>query len=155
QDANGNVYTYANLGSIPSQYPSPKPVPVTAGQIAKELSVVPAPNPAAPATAGSQQAPAVPSTKQATKATAKTSSPLPTTATNNSGNGTTNNSGGGSSGGGGGGGSNGGSNSGGNGGANESVPQAQVKERLFAYPSRPGSNVAGGALQLHNLSQHI
>jgi murein DD-endopeptidase MepM/ murein hydrolase activator NlpD len=124
QDANGNVYTYANLGSIPSQYPFPKPVPVTAAQIAKQLSAAPAPTPSAPATAGSQQAPAVPSTKQATKAAAKGPGSLPTTTTTTSS-------------------------------ASESVPQAQVKERLFAYPSRPGSQAAGGALQMHNLSQQI
>ncbi len=85
QDANGNVYTYANLGDIPKLYPVPKPVPVTAGQIAKELSAAPAAKPSAPATAGSQQAPAVPSTKQATKAAAKGPTSLPTTATTSSG----------------------------------------------------------------------
>ena len=31
QDATGNVYTYANLGSIPSKYPVPKRVKVTGG----------------------------------------------------------------------------------------------------------------------------
>jgi murein DD-endopeptidase MepM/ murein hydrolase activator NlpD len=132
QDANGNVYTYANLGSIPSQYPFPKPVPISAGQIAKELSA-PAPTPNTPATAGSQQAPAVPSTKQATQAAAQGPSSLPTTATTSSNN------------------SNGSNTS----SVNQSVPQAQVKERLFAYPSRPASLAAGGAQQIHNLTRQI
>jgi hypothetical protein len=132
QDANGNVYTYANLGSIPSEYPFPKPVPISAGQIAKQLSG-PAPTPTVPATAGSQQAPAVPSVKQATKAAAKSSSPLPTTATTSSNN------------------SNGSNTS----SDNESVRQAQVKERLFAYPSRPSSAAAGGSQQIHNVTRQI
>ncbi len=142
QDANGNVYTYANLGDIPKLYPVPKPVPVTAGQIAKELSAAPAAKPSAPATAGSQQAPAVPSTKQATKAAAKGPASLPTTAktSNNNSSGSSNNSG---------------SSSNNNGSAEQSVPQAQPKERLFAYPSRPGANAAGGGQQLHNLTQQI
>jgi hypothetical protein len=132
QDANGNVYTYANLGDIPKTYPVPKPVPITAGQIAKELSASPPPKPSTPATAGSQQAPAVPSTKQATKAAAKGPKSLPTTTKTSSG--ATNNS---------------------NNSAVQSVPQAQPKERLFAYPSRSASNAAGGGLQLHNLTQQI
>jgi murein DD-endopeptidase MepM/ murein hydrolase activator NlpD len=62
QDANGNVYTYANLGSVPSEYPAPKPVPITTQYIANELSV--ALKPTGPATAGSQTA-AKPSAKVA------------------------------------------------------------------------------------------
>jgi Transglycosylase SLT domain len=58
QDSSGNVYTYANLGSIPAKYPVPKPVRVTAAQIAKQLSKAPA-TPTAPATAGSQTGTAV------------------------------------------------------------------------------------------------
>jgi Transglycosylase SLT domain len=70
QDATGNIYTYANLGSIPSLYPVPKPVQLTAAQVAKELShpgpaQVAAPN--APATAGQQQSSQTPSTATATK----------------------------------------------------------------------------------------
>jgi murein DD-endopeptidase MepM/ murein hydrolase activator NlpD len=133
QDANGNVYTYANLGDIPKDYPVPKPVPITAGQIAKELSATRPPKPSTPATAGSQQAPAVPSTKQATKAAAKGPKSLPTTTKTSSGS-TNNNS---------------------NNSAVQSVPQAQPKERLFAYPSRQASNAAGGGLQLHNLTRQI
>jgi hypothetical protein len=133
QDANGNVYTYANLGTIPSSYPFPKAVPITAAQITKELSSAPAPKPSTSATAGSQQAPSapasagrqnappVPSTNQATKTAANAPPSLPTTTTT----------------------------------AAQSVAPAQVKERLFAYPSRPASAAAGGSLQLHNLTQQI
>jgi hypothetical protein len=81
QDANGNVYTYADLGEIPKDYPVPKAVPITAAQITKELSIAPAPKPNAPATAGTQQATSVPSTKQATSAAAKAPASLPTTTT--------------------------------------------------------------------------
>jgi murein DD-endopeptidase MepM/ murein hydrolase activator NlpD len=133
QDANGNVYTYANLGSIPSQYPFPKPVPVSAGEIAHQLSAAPPPTPSAAATAGSQQAPPVPSTKQATKAVAKAPKSLPTTTKTSSG--ATNNSNSST--------------------VEQSVPQAQPKERLFAYPSRAASNAAGGGLQVHNLTHQI
>ena len=45
QDSTGNVYTYAHLGSIPSSYPVPKPIKVTAKDIAKELSIPAAPKP--------------------------------------------------------------------------------------------------------------
>jgi murein DD-endopeptidase MepM/ murein hydrolase activator NlpD len=127
QDANGNVYTYADLGEIPKLYPVPKPVPITAAQIAKELSASPAPKPSTPATAGSQQAPPVPSTKQASKAAAQAPKSLPTTTTSSNDNSS----------------------------AAQSVPQAQPKERLFAYPSRSASYAAGGGLQLHNLTQQI
>ena len=140
QDANGNVYTYANLGSIPSDYPFPKAVPISAGQIAKELSGAP-PTPSAAATAGSQQAPSVPSTKQATQTASKAPVSLPTTAATNGGNN--------------GNGSNGGNAGASAGGVEQSVPQGQVKERLFAYPSRPASYAAGGSEQLHNLTQRI
>jgi hypothetical protein len=58
QDSTGNVYTYANLGSIPSKYPVPKPVHVTAAQIAKQLSKTPA-APKTAATAGTQTGSAV------------------------------------------------------------------------------------------------
>jgi hypothetical protein len=52
QDQNGNVYTYAHLGSVPKTYPVPKPVKVTAAQIAKELSAPPTPAPKGAASAG-------------------------------------------------------------------------------------------------------
>jgi hypothetical protein len=58
QDATGNVYTYADLGSVPSKYPVPKPVHVTATQIAKQLAKAPT-APRTPASAGSQTGSAV------------------------------------------------------------------------------------------------
>ncbi len=136
QDANGNVYTYANLGSIPSQYPVPKPVPITAAGIAKELSSQPAPTPkssatagsqqtqkpSAPATAGSQRAPSVPSVKTATK-TAKSAAPISLPVTSSA--------------------------------PLQTVPTAQVKERLFAYPSRTATYSAGGQQQLQNATAQI
>ena len=147
QDSNGNVYTYANLGSVPSQYPVPKAVHVTAAQIAKELSSSAAaakptssasagqqqvaPKPTGPASAGSQAASAVPTRKQA-NATLKQGA------------------------------ASAGANSA---AAPISLPVAsqtqtqisapQVKERLFAYPSRAGSYQAGGSQQLQTATQQI
>jgi hypothetical protein len=60
QDATGNIYTYAHLGSIPAKYPVPKPVRITAADLARELSAPIVPRPSAPATAGGQGAPALP-----------------------------------------------------------------------------------------------
>jgi soluble lytic murein transglycosylase-like protein len=56
QDATGNIYTYADLGSVPTTYPVPRPVKITAAQIAKELKSAPAPTPTTAATAGQQAA---------------------------------------------------------------------------------------------------
>ncbi len=156
QDANGNVYTYANLGDIPKTYPVPKAVPITAAQIAKQLSSAPAPKPNTPATAGSQQgsnppatkppatnppatnppttnAPATAGTQQApsvpsTKQATKAASKSPPSLP------TTNTTAAQPA---------------------QSTQPAQVKERLFAYPSRPAASTAGGSLQVHNLSQQI
>ena len=67
QDATGNVYTYANLGSIPSKYPVPKRVKVTAKQITKQLRRRSRrPRPDRPAPARSRPA-ATPSVSKATK----------------------------------------------------------------------------------------
>jgi hypothetical protein len=80
QDATGNVYTYADLGSIPARYPVPKAQKVTAAEIAKELSAPTAP--AAPkqaATAGSQQSAPIVSTAKATKETKSAPITLPVT----------------------------------------------------------------------------
>jgi len=55
------VYTYANLGSIPRLYPVPKPVSVSAKQVLADFAQPKTlPAPLAPATAGSQSAPWVP-----------------------------------------------------------------------------------------------
>ena len=139
QDATGNTYTYANLGSIPKLYPVPKPVRASAASIAKALLAPSAPAPSAPATAGSQQAPAVPSTAKASKEVKKSTAPsLPVTpratttpSTGTSASTTTQQA------------------------ADSSAPAStptisapMVKERLFAYPNRPASYAAGGKLQV-------
>jgi hypothetical protein len=67
QDATGNLYTYAHLGSLTKLYPVPKPVHVTAAQLAKELAAPVTPKPAAPASAGTQVHAVHLTTKQATK----------------------------------------------------------------------------------------
>ena len=116
QDSNGNVYTYANLGSVPSEYPVPKPAPITAASFAKVLRG----KPSAPATAGSQQAPKL-TAKQAAKEASAAPISLPVTTTTPA----------------------------------QSEPTPQVKERLFAYPSRPASNAAGGSQQIQTATQAI
>jgi hypothetical protein len=118
QDATGNTYTYAQLGSIPATYPVPKPVQISAADIATELSTAPAPiaTPSAPATAGTQLSPsasAAPS--KPARSPAKVTLPQkPATPASPAV-------------------------------ASSSAP---VKQRLFAYPSRRESYRAGGAQQL-------
>src|SRR5205823_7567201 len=59
QDSNGNVYTYANLGSVPRLYPVPKPVAVSAAGVVKALATPGSSKPVspkAPASAVSQNA---------------------------------------------------------------------------------------------------
>ncbi len=56
QDPTGNTYTYANLGSIPTLYPVPKPVKMSSTQIARALLAPATPAPKQAATAGSQAA---------------------------------------------------------------------------------------------------
>ena len=75
QDSTGNIYTYAKLGSIPKLYPVPKPVKVTARELAKELSTPTLPSPKTPASAGAQGPPARVTTLKASKL-AKKSAPL-------------------------------------------------------------------------------
>ena len=143
QDSTGNVYTYAQLGSVPATYPVPNPVSVTAGEIAKELSKpIPlqststvTPKPTGPATAGEQQAAAVPSTAKATREARSGPISLPVAPA---------------------------SAGAGHGAAVASssapltaIPQPMVKERLFANPSRPASYAAGGDLQIRNSAPAI
>ncbi len=125
QDSTGNVYTYAQLGSIPSVYAVPKPVKVTAGQIAKELSqpLASAPKPTGPASAGQQESSAPPTTAKATKEAKSGPISLPVTPAHASASPS---------------------------GPPASIPQPMVKERLFANPSRPRSYAAGGDLQIRN-----
>jgi len=125
QDSTGNIYTYANLGSIPSKYPVPKPVKVTAAQIASELSAPtkPSPKPQAPASAGAQQTPATVSAAKATRQTKTKPTTLPVTSAPAQ--------------------------------SAQPAPAGIVKERLFAYPARRASYAAGGDLQLHATSAPI
>jgi murein DD-endopeptidase MepM/ murein hydrolase activator NlpD len=141
QDATGNVYTYANLGSIPKNYPVPKPVKVTASQIAHQLSLPSSPQPAggsapkptAPATAGTQQASHVTQAK-ASKEAANGPISLPVTPAPSSAvthptyvdqsNATT-------------------------------ISSPLPKERLFANPYRAASWAAGGDLQVKSTAPTI
>ncbi len=78
QDSTGNIYTYAHLGQIPRLYPVPKPVKLTAAQLAKELSApAPTPKPLAPASAGTQSTSPTPSTAKATKEVKSSPTTLP------------------------------------------------------------------------------
>jgi len=125
QDATGNVYTYAQLGSISKLIPVPKPVRVTAREIAKQLSLPSTPKPKTAATAGEQQAPATVSVTKASKEASGSPISLPVTPAPASS------------------------------AASVSVPAPMVKERLFANPSRPASYAAGGNLQIQNTSPSI
>jgi hypothetical protein len=150
QDSSGNVYTYANLGSVPRVYPVPKPVRLSAAGVVRALAA-PAPKsqsqpqkPSAPATAGSQNAssPAGP-----VKGSGK-----PASTNSHSGSGSSEaalklpslpvaKSTGASAGQG---------QSQGLLPASLAQPPPQVKQRLFAYPSRAASFAAGGGVQLRS-----
>ncbi len=146
QDATGNIFTYAHLGSIPKSYPVPKPVRITAADLAKELSA-PTPKPAtgaplAPASAGTQSTTAGASVKPAAASAPAKAAP----ATKSSGAAAPRSKGAAA--------------------ALKSITPtagsppatgggALVKERLFANPSRPASYAAGGAQQLQNVAAQI
>ncbi len=131
QDATGNTYTYADLGSVPTLYPVPKPEKVTATQVAKALLAPAGPAPTTAATAGTQQAPAPPSTAKATSEakSSKVSLPVtPSTATQPA--------------------STTAATTSANQAATPTISAPMVKERLFANPNRPNSYAAGGKLQI-------
>ena len=148
QDATGNVYTYAHLGSIPSKYPVPKRVKVTAKQITKQLSAPITPPPTGPASAGSQQTAAIPSVSKATKeikstpskAAAPLSVPVASGGSQPSSKSTPT-----------------GSQSTGSQPTDQTTTIAAplAKERLFADPHRPNSYAAGGATQIKNAALQI
>jgi hypothetical protein len=128
QDSTGNIYTYAHLGTIPKDYPVPKPIKLTAKALAKELSApgpTPSNKPLAPASAGTQQTNPAPSTSKATKEVKKSSpltlpvSPAPASQ------------------------------------PAQPVAAGMVKERLFANPARPASYAAGGNEQLKSSAAEI
>ncbi len=126
QDATGNIYTYAQLGSIPSEYPVPNPVKVSAAQIARELKTPTAQvaAPKAPASAGEQNVAAVPAPTTVKPGATKIT--LPTTSNTAAAD------------------------------QPAAVPSVPfVKERLFAHPTRPASFAAGGDQQVQNLAGQI
>jgi hypothetical protein len=133
QDATGNTYTYADLGSIPKLYPVPKPVSGSSTQIAKALLAPSTPAPTAPASAGSQETPSVPSTAKTSKdAKGGTSSLSVTPATSGQTAATTAATTTASS----------------APAVTPTISTPMVKERLFADPTRPNSYAAGGKLQV-------
>jgi Transglycosylase SLT domain/Peptidase family M23 len=144
QDATGNTYTYANLGSIPSLYPVPKPVKMSSTSIAKALLAPATPAPKQAATAGSQQAAAVVSTAKASSEAKSAPPSLPVTPASSgtqqaASAGTQQTATGGSQ------------QAGGASSApadSPTISNPMVKERLFADPHRPASYAAGGSLQI-------
>ncbi|OAI39013.1 hypothetical protein AYO39_00710 [Actinobacteria bacterium SCGC AG-212-D09] len=145
QDATGNVYTYAELGSIPTTYPVPKPVSVSARQIASELSKpLTSPTPSGPATAGSQgSAPTVTVAKATQEAKSSAAPTLAGISLKSSKSSPSSSS------------SSKSSSSAGGGDVQTSIPTPMVKERLFANPHRSGSYAAGGMLQIKNAAPAI
>jgi hypothetical protein len=145
QDTTGNVYTYSQLGSVSKRYPVPKPVKVTAREIARELAAPTVKAPTAPASAGQQAAAALPAPKGIPTVHAPTSGTGASAGSQTSA-----------------------ARKSGTAGRPITLPvkpasQAPpatvsaplVKERLFAHPSRSASYAAGGALQLKNSGQQI
>jgi hypothetical protein len=127
QDATGNVYTYAKLGSIPKMYPVPKPVTVTARQIASELFQPVTPAPKGPATAGSQGTAPTVTVAKAGKEPKGISLPVTTGASSQAPSGD----------------------------SATSIPAPMVKERLFADPHRSATYAAGGMLQIKHAAPAI
>ena len=159
QDATGNIYTYAHLGSLSKRYPVPKPVKFSAKQIIKEFSVPAAKAPTSAASAGSQVA--ADASAKVSKAAIKPWTAQPAiTGPASAGTQTTGQAK-----------SAGAAPSAGKaaasaaGAAQSAASQAQsatatvtapmVKERLFANPNRPASYAAGGNLQLKNSAHEI
>jgi len=165
QDATGNIYTYAQLGTVSKRYPVPKPVKSSSKQIIKQFSVPASKAPTSAASAGTQVLPKTATTisKAATKPStstpsitgpasagtqttgkaAKSRTPASASAADKAAS----------------------SAAGAASSASQAASQAQsdsasvtapmVKERLFANPNRPASYAAGGNLQLKNTAQQI
>ena len=163
QDATGNTYTYANLGSIPALYPVPKPVRQSPTQVAKALLAPATAAPKQPATAGSQQAAPIPSTANASSEAKSAAISLPVTPATAGSQAATAGSHAASAG------SqaatagqaaSAGTQQAASGGSQQAtdassapadaptISTPMVKERLFANPSRPASYAAGGKLQI-------
>ncbi|MGH2896935.1 MAG: lytic murein transglycosylase, partial [Solirubrobacteraceae bacterium] len=163
QDATGNIYTYAHLGSVSRRYPVPKPVKFSAKQILKEFSVPAVKAPTSAASAGSQVLPKAATT--VSKAAIKPSTSTPSiigpasagtqttgrasatsTAASAAGKVASSATSAGQS---------AASQAAGDAGSAATVTAPMVKERLFANPNRPASYAAGGNLQLKNSGQQI
>ncbi|HET9124145.1 MAG TPA: lytic murein transglycosylase, partial [Solirubrobacteraceae bacterium] len=121
QDATGNTYTYAHLGEVAQRYAAPKPVRISARDIAAELSVPKLKAPSQAATAGTQ-------------ATVRVSGTTitPTTGTGHPSHASRKPAAGHHA-----------------AGGHASADSGTLKERLFAHPARHASYAAGGRLQLH------
>jgi hypothetical protein len=154
QDATGNIYTYADLGTVTKSYPVPKPVRVSARQIIKEFSVPATKAPTSPASAGSQGNPGTPTgaasagsqttagkvstpAKGQLRTQTKTSSapstasvPAPASAGSQTASAPSQ-------------------------APTQTVVTPLVKERLFANPNRPASYASGGDLQVKTAAQQI
>jgi hypothetical protein len=119
QDAYGNRYTYAHLGSVQPDYPAPKPQKVSRSAVEQELKLPEDPTPNEPASAGTQRQPKV----KAHSASKKSASPRRTKAHARA--------------------------SGNTAAAPTAAPTVNVqKERLYAHPARGGAYRAGGKQQL-------
>ncbi len=125
QDSTGNIYTYAQLGQLQQRYPVPKPVHLTAADLAQQLSAPATPTaPQTPATAGTQQSTPNVTSANATNDAKRHSITLPTTSKPARQTTTT-------------------------------AAAPLVKERLFADPYRPASYAAGGSLQVRNTTAQL
>jgi hypothetical protein len=154
QDATGNIYTYAELGTVTKSYPVPKAVRVSARQIIKEFSVPATKAPTSAASAGSQSTPGKPMTPasagsqtsagkvsapakgqlrtQTKKSSVPPSASVPATASAGSQTASAPSQ-----------------------APTQTVATPLVKERLFANPNRPASYASGGALQIKSSAQQI
>jgi hypothetical protein len=119
QDATGNTYTYAHLGSVAARYAVPKPVKISPRDIARELSVPELKAPSQAATAGTQSAVRV----SGTTITPTTHAALASHPTRNPGTRRARRP--------------------------APAGTGTLKERLFAHPTRQASYQAGGRLQVH------
>jgi len=151
QDATGNIYTYAHLGSVMARYPVPVAIKITRQDIAKELAAPKIKAPTSAASAGSQaatptSAASAGSTAATPAVTAKAGTPLAPASAGSQSNST--------------------SSapvrhratpakraSGSAGAPGAAITAPLVKERLFANPSRPASYASGGDLQLSTANQ--
>ncbi len=165
QDSTGNIYTYAHLGSVSKSYPVPKQVKISARQVIKEFSVPAAKAPTAPASAGSQSAPAASSARVVPAPGSLVGSPNRSLAPATAGSQTTGAKAASTA-------ASAGSQTTGAKAASQLKPAARqaaqsassqsptvsspmVKERLFANPNRPASYASGGDLQLKNAAPQI